>query len=363
MTQDAREVEQLSLFGLGGAEPGVVRGRARSTGRDIQPALVSRDVARLAAGLDPHIRLGTSSWSFPGWAGLVYAHAASESDLARRGLVAYARHPLFRTVGIDKTYYAPMSEPDYAAMAADVPDGFRFLVKAHQVITLPYRQMRTGRAGEKSARTTTHRFEPNPNFLDPVYATEAVISPTVAGLGAKCGPIVFQFSPMNLAPRGRRATPDDAKRLLDRLARFLDALPVGLLYAVELRNSELLTPEYAAILRAANIAHCFNVHPAMPSPEEQRGVIDAGAQPAIVVRWMLNPSQTFESGGAAYAPFNRIVDADPANRAAIARLAAGAAARGREVWVIANNNAEGSSPQTLIALAREIEGLQVNPSG
>ena len=39
------------------------------------------------------------SWSFPGWSGLVYDRASTETELARNGLGAYAAHPLFRSVG------------------------------------------------------------------------------------------------------------------------------------------------------------------------------------------------------------------------------------------------------------------------
>lgn len=70
------------------------------------------------------MRLGTSSWSFPGWAGIVYDHSVSTATLARRGLAAYARHPLLRTVGVDRTYYGPITAEDFAAYAAAVPDEF-----------------------------------------------------------------------------------------------------------------------------------------------------------------------------------------------------------------------------------------------
>ena len=55
----------------------------------------------LSKRLPPLVRFGTSSWSFPGWAGLVFPSRQSEASLARDGLRHYVRHPLFRTVGID----------------------------------------------------------------------------------------------------------------------------------------------------------------------------------------------------------------------------------------------------------------------
>src|SRR5258706_12832907 len=66
------------------------------------------EVQPLAAKLPLKLRMGTSSWSFPGWHGLVYAQRSTEKELAREGLREYARHPLFRTVGIDRGHYAPI---------------------------------------------------------------------------------------------------------------------------------------------------------------------------------------------------------------------------------------------------------------
>ena len=81
--------------------------------------------------LPKHLYMGTSSWSFPGWEGIVYDRKATQRALARQGLQAYAHHPLLRCVGIDRTYYAPITAEDFAAYADVVPESFRFIVKAN----------------------------------------------------------------------------------------------------------------------------------------------------------------------------------------------------------------------------------------
>jgi uncharacterized protein YecE (DUF72 family) len=68
-----------------------------------------------ARRLPENLYLGTSSWAFPGWAGLVYDRVASQEILAHEGLAAYAAHPLFRAGGIDRTYYAPLPAADFDA--------------------------------------------------------------------------------------------------------------------------------------------------------------------------------------------------------------------------------------------------------
>jgi len=329
---------QSTLFGEGPR-------RSRRTGENappITPAPVPTSVRRLADELPPGLRLGTSSWSFPGWQGLVYAEEATASDLAQRGLAAYAAFPLFRTVGIDRTFYAPLPEAQYRDYAAAVPQDFRFLVKAPSAVTRPTLERAAG---------------PNPRFLSVGFVTETLIGPASRGLGNKLGPILFQFSPMPL--RGDRARAE----FYDRLAAFLTDLPRGPLYAVELRNRNLFTAGYAdAIARASagrgddkgGVCHAFNVHSGMPPLEAQAALIPPESGPALVLRWMLREGADFEAAGRRYAPFNRIVDDDPGNRSAVASLCARALGAGRPAWVIANNNAEGSAPLTLLRLAETI---------
>src|SRR5207248_2423970 len=91
-------------------------------------AAVSPAIASVAHCLPSHLYLGTSSWAFPGWQGLVYDRVAAPSALARYGLAAYAQHPLLRTVCLDRTFYAPLPADDFAAYAAVVPADFRFMV-------------------------------------------------------------------------------------------------------------------------------------------------------------------------------------------------------------------------------------------
>jgi uncharacterized protein YecE (DUF72 family) len=300
-------------------------------------AAVSERVRKLAAALPPEIRLGTSSWSFPGWAGLVYARRYPVRRLAQEGLAAYARHPLLRAVGIDRTHYQPLTAEELAAYAAAVPAEFRFVVKAHDAVTLarfPDRPRYGARRGQE-----------NPRFLDPLYAVQEVVAPFRAGLGARGAAVLFQFAPQELGPPARFAR---------RLGAFLSALPRGPLYAVELRNRELVTTEYGAALAAAGVCHCANVHPRMPDVRAQVALAGAAGAPALFVRWLLREGMTYEDTGRRWAPFHRIAEVDRGARRAIAELAVEAAGRGQPVYVTVANNAEGSAPLSIQALAEEI---------
>ena len=81
----------------------------------VVPASPHPDDVRLGAALPARFFFGTSSWSFPGWYGLVYGERGTVSRFSRHGLTAYASHPLLSAVGIDRSYYAPVPEQEYAA--------------------------------------------------------------------------------------------------------------------------------------------------------------------------------------------------------------------------------------------------------
>ncbi len=321
--------DQFSLFDGPPKEP---------AGATVAPAAVDDALRATATALPPNIRLGTSSWSFPGWKRLVYDRRATTTELSQRGLGAYSKHPLLRAAGIDRTFYGPVSASEFRAYAGDVPQGFRFLVKAAGALTTPWQRAAGG----------TKKFEKNARFLDAEFATHAVLPSIVEGLGDKAGPLVFQFTPL-----GREFTKDPL-RFTSRLHAFLDALPRGPWYAVEIRDPEILNDDYVAALVAAGATHCLNVHGRMPPVGEQAERAAAALGNRIAVRWMLHSGLEYEEAKDRYAPFDRLVDEDPASREAIAAVAVKKARDGAEVIVIANNKAEGCAPESLRKLAEEI---------
>lgn len=220
-----------------------------------------------------------------------------------------------------------------------VPNDFRFLVKAHAAITTP-RGMRVAGYAPSVDR-----------FLDPEYATHEVIAPAVQGLGDRLGVILFQFPPLALS--GARLD-----TLPDALARFLQVLPPGIPYAVEIRNASLLGKPYADALALGSATHCFTVHPTMPGIPAQGLALpsDLPGRAPVIIRWMLGHGREYAEARDAYAPFDQLAAPDLSSRADIAALVQQLNAEQRPVIVIANNKAEGSAPRTLTELARLVAG-------
>jgi hypothetical protein len=69
---------------------------------------------------------------------------------------------------------------------------------------------------------------------------------------------------------------------------------------------------------------------------------------------MLRAGDDYESAGARYAPFDRLQEPDKLNRDCVAAMIRTGLSAGRDVHVIAANNAEGSAPLTLLELAKTI---------
>jgi uncharacterized protein YecE (DUF72 family) len=301
-----------------------------------------------APALPVEIRLGTSSWFFPGWRGLVYEGVHPQTALSKKGLAAYAQIPLLRTVSLDRTFYAPIATVDYARYAAQVPDHFSFVVKAPALVCDAVMRDEQGRGKV-----------PNPHFLDPAIAAREFVVPCLEGLGAKAGPLVFQVSPL---PRG---LVEDATIVIERLAVFFAALPKELgkqrpIYALELRNAELLTPRLMRMLSEQGVRYCVGLHDRMPEVERQETALKAldGDTPGdLVVRWNLHRGFLYQAAKQRYEPFDRLVDEDPESRQILARMAARAFKAGRKVWITANNKAEGSAPLSLLKLAEEIAAV------
>jgi uncharacterized protein YecE (DUF72 family) len=159
------------------------------------------------------IHVGTSGYSYPEWRGTFYP----ERFPPARMLPFYAER--FGTVELNNTFYRMPTPKTIVAWDQETPAGFRFALKVPQRITHFARLRDIG---------DSLRF-----LLD-----------TVAGLGAKLGPLLLQ-----LPPNFRK----DVGRLDDCLA----LVPPSARIAAEFRHASWLDEEVYDVLRARNAALCL----------------------------------------------------------------------------------------------------------
>ncbi|MFA9469545.1 MAG: DUF72 domain-containing protein [Deltaproteobacteria bacterium] len=291
--------------------------------------------------LPAKLRFGTSSWTFPGWAGLVYHQRyPNQRAFLRDSLGEYAQHPLMRTVGIDRGYYTPVPEEDLAAYTLQLPSDFRAAMKVWQRVTMP--------GYPKHPRYGADAGKENPDFLDADVFARAVHAPVRDAFSRHMGPWIVEVPPS--------PTPLDPTWFCEKLDAFLEAAPSDFPFAVELRDRKLLTSGYAQTLRKHGAAHVFNYWSRMPNLAQQMRVEGLLEGSLLVVRLLLPPGARYADLKEAYAPFDRIVAPQSEMRQDLVRLVRAALDRDMECYVLVNNKAEGSSPLTVRALAELLVG-------
>jgi len=299
---------------------------------DVGPAPASSEDVALAAALPGRLRFGTSSWTFPGWAGQVYDRLVTESVLAREGLAAYAAHPLLGAVGIDRGWYRPVPAEVFAGYAAAVPPGFRFLVKAHEDCTRPF----------------LDDGSPNPRLLDPEYAAREVVVPASSGLGEHLAAVLYQVPPSHAQAFG------GTQAFARRLRAFLGALPPDVPRAVELRTPGLFTAEVGAALAETGTIPCLNVWTDVPDLRTQARTLRASRAPMLLLRWLLPPGLRYREAKERFAPFAELREPDPRHRGVLTRAIRAYLDAGKDVVCIVTNRAEGCAPRSIRHLARAV---------
>ena len=291
----------------------------------------------LAAQLPDNIRFGTSSWTYPGWQWLIYHDGyKNEADLKKRSLSEYSRFPWFRTVGVDSSFYGPLSTATMRRYAEQVPPHFQWVQKAWEAITIPeFASLK--RYGARAGKL-------NPDFLNADLFCERVLGPCAEDIKPHIGPFVFQFQAL------QNCTPESAAEFVEKLGGFLAKLPKDFQYATEVRNREILAPAYFATLNKHGATHCFNHWTAMPPLIDQmRAAADAGGidAPFYVARILTPLGVRYEDAVKRFSPYDRLQAPIPQLRQDLVRLGLRALKRNVRLFILVNNRAEGCAPLTI----------------
>lgn len=302
-------------------------------------SFVQAACARLAT---QGVWLGTSSWKYPGWRGLLYDadryvwHGKfSTARFERLCLAEYAE--VFKTVCVDAAYYKFPDHRSLAALVAQVPADFRFTFKVTDEITLR-RFPNLPRFGARAGQV-------NPHFLDAELFASAFLRPCEP-FREQVGLLMFEFT------RFHREDFERGRDFVAALDAFLAQLPRGWRYGVELRNATFLAPEYFACLARHGVAHVFNNWDAMPPIHEQIAL--PGSRPAdfLGARFLLKAGRAYQEAVDRFAPYDRVQEVNPEGRAAGAALIRETQASGgqRTAFIYVNNRFEGCALATLQAM-------------
>jgi len=238
------------------------------------------------------LRVGCSGWQYPHWRGNFYPHDLPSGAWFER----YAE--TFDTVEVNNTFYRLPEAKVFAAWGRRAPEGFLFAIKASRYLT-HMKRLRDPRPPLRRLFARARR------------------------LGPRLGPVLYQ-----LPPRWRVD--------LERLTRFLAALPEGFRHVVEFRDPSWYAPEVYRALDARGVALCLHDHPESASPRIAVGPF---------VYWR------FHGWGARYGgryPYRRLASA--------ADWMAEQRAAGRDVFAYFNNDRDGRAPRDAVRLRRLLQG-------
>jgi uncharacterized protein YecE (DUF72 family) len=265
------------------------------------------------------VRIGTCSWKYPSWEGILYDVGSAESPLRQ-----YARRR--DTVEVDQWFWTLPDPSTAEEYAREVPDGFSFTIKLPNALTLTH--LRAGTGGEPAR---------NPSYLSPSLYGDVL--DRLRPLQDRIGMLMLQFEYLN---RQKMAS---AEAFLQGLAAFWEAVPHAVPCAVEPRNPRWIDERYFSFLAERGLNHVFLEGYYMPPVQETWRRFGGLLRGAAVVR-LHGPDRTGmeqRTGGR----WDRIVAPRDAELDGIARMVQEMRGAGLTVWVNVNNHYEGSAPLTI----------------
>jgi uncharacterized protein YecE (DUF72 family) len=302
-----------------------------------------QQIAELAAA---GIFVGTSSWKYEGWLGLIYSPEKYmryfkegppkilKGRFEKTCLAEYAE--TFKTVCLDAGFYQFPKPQMLEGYFSQVPADFRLSIKVTEDITV-LRFPNLPRYGKRAGQN-------NPHFLDADLFISAFLGP-LAPYRERVGTLFFEFSQFSSTDWER------GREFVAYLDAFLDKLPNGWDYSVEIRNESFLHPRYFEVLKLHNVAHTFNSWSRMPPVSEQMRMIGSETADFVTARFLLKPGINYEQAVKAFRPYKEIKEPNPEARLALGQLLGRVAfSRTRKRYIYVNNRLEGSAPWTIASV-------------
>jgi uncharacterized protein YecE (DUF72 family) len=295
--------------------------------------------AEIPSRFRPNLFLGTCSWKYDSWKGLVYDEDKTYGP--DEYLRDYAR--ILNSVEIDQWFWSlfpgSVKLPDLRVVqryAESVPRGFIFTVKAPNSLTLTHFYAR-----EKSEE---FRGKPNKFFLNHGLLEEFLAR--LRPLEDKLGPVMFQFEYLN-----RQKMPSK-EAFFERFGEFIARAPRGYQYAVEIRNPNYLSAAFFDFLKTHNLGFVYLEGYYMPPIGQIFERFSATTAPFSIIR--LHGGDRTEIEKETGEDWNRILAPKPEAIRSAVRITRKNARSGILTYVNINNHFEGSAPLTIERFLRAL---------
>jgi len=278
------------------------------------------------------LRIGTCSWKYDSWKGLIYVPGRRYRPADY--LADYSK--VLDSVEIDQWFWSlfpagvRLPEPrDVATYAKSTPQSFIFTVKAPNALTL------THYYSKQSDVSVAGR--PNPYFLD--HALLVQFLDLLAPLDKKLGPIMFQFEYLN-----RQKMPSK-EAFFERFGAFIKSAPKNLQYAVEIRNPNYYTSQFFDFLKSLGLGFVYLDGYYMPPIGQVFETFSPSTAGFQVIR--LHGGDRLEIETETGSIWDKIIAPKPEGLKAAATIVRANARKRVLTYVNVNNHYEGSAPLSI----------------
>lgn len=274
------------------------------------------------------LRIGTCSWKYDSWKGLVYSDRSGLNHLEE-----YAEK--YDTVEIDQWFWS-LHGPDRVTLPSRtdvekysilVPENFTFSIKVPNSITLTHYYK----------KSKSDPLIPNPLFLSLDLFNHFL--ETIAPLKDHLGPLMFQFEYLN------KQKMESQNVFEERFGAFLSSLPSGFAYALEIRNPNYLNSSYFQFLNSHGIHHVFLQGYFMPPIFDAYAKHRDAINGSTVIRLHGPDRKGIEQETKKV--WNRIVAPKDDDLDRLTEMMGDLIDRGVNIYLNVNNHFEGSAPLTI----------------
>ena len=282
------------------------------------------------------IRIGTCSWKYESWRGLVYSNAQKINYLKEFS-------EKYSTVEIDQWFWS-LHDSDKVTMpkrevveaySASVPSDFKFGIKIPNSVTLTHFY----------SKSKTEPLRENPYFFSNELFNDFL--KTIDPMKKLLGPLMFQFEYLN------KKKMKSQFEFQIHAAGFIQKLPKNFFYAVEIRNPNYLNENYFNFLEENNLTHVFLEGYYMPPITEVFKKYRNLIKDRVVIRLHGPDRKGMEekSGGI----WNKILEPKNSDLSKIADMLDELLSREVDIYLYVNNHYEGSAPLTIEKIKKMIK--------
>lgn len=274
------------------------------------------------------IRIGTCSWKYDSWKGIIYPNISNFNFLEE-----YTKH--FNTVEIDQWFWSlhgnnkvtlPIKKT-VKEYDESVPDNFRFTIKLPNSITLThfYRKKKTD------------KLIVNPHFTDPELFNAFIDS--LEPIHSKIGVLMFQFEYLNKEKMNSQI------QFIEMFESFLEKINRKYILGMEIRNPNYLNKTFFEFIKRNKLSMIFLQGYYMPPIWDIFNLYKEFIEKTTVIRLHGPDRKGIEEKTGNI--WNSIVENRDNEIDKLAEIVNYLSSKKVDVYVNVNNHFEGSAPLTI----------------